>query len=67
MEELLLLMDKYDSKHGNQKFLMSRIFDLERGSPPSLWPKSRMELIKDLEKACLEYGIVIYGSADNVL
>ena len=57
MEKTLRAMDKYDSKSNeNHQFLMSRVLDIERGEPPSSWPKSRVELIKDLEKSCLEYG-----------
>lgn len=56
MEDSLHVMDKYDYKHGNGKFLMSRVFDEERGDPPDLWPESRTNLMERLEKKSLEYG-----------
>ena len=56
-EETLQAMDRYDSnRNDNHKYLMSRVVDVERGDPPKEWPQSRLELIKDLERLCLEYG-----------
>ena len=57
MEALLHSMDKTDEKNGNIDYLKSRVGDLKREDMPKSWPKSRPELIQDLEKKSLEYGV----------
>lgn len=59
MEAMLHLMDKYDEKNNGGKYLMSRVFDVERGErgeTPGMWPESRIKLMERLEKKSLEYG-----------
>ena len=58
MEDLLLGMDKTDRDNNNEKYLMSRQKDVNRGNDiPSAWQgQSRIQLIEKLEKLALEYG-----------
>ena len=55
METSLLRMDKVDRAQGNDKYIMSRIDDVNRESYP--WSgESRPELLARLEEKALEYG-----------
>ena len=56
MEALLNSMDRSDEKNSNEGYLQSRIGDLNREKVPDSWPKSRPELMQDLEAKTLEYG-----------
>lgn len=59
MENMLQIMDRYDEKNDGERFLMSRVLDIERGDrneKPALWPETRTQLMHKLEQRSLEYG-----------
>ena len=57
MEATLLAMDQTDHADGNESYLMSRPFDVEREEIPEVWKgQSRVKLLERMEKVALEYG-----------
>lgn len=57
MEATLLAMDQTDHADGNESYLMSRPFDVEREEIPEVWKgQSRVKLLERMEKVALEYA-----------